>query len=421
MKNSIFGYIELYTKELAWLVAEMAPWLLLGFLIAGVLHVFFPENSTNRYFGKQNFGSVLRATLLGIPLPLCSCGVIPTGISIYKNGASKGSALSFMISTPQTGVDSIMLTYSMLGLPFALIRPIVAFITGLAGGIFGNAVLKNEKKVAVKEIVISDSEKKQNPVAKMLHYAFITLVQDIAKWLLLGILLAALISVIIPDNFFSDIIQSNVLGIFTLLIISIPLYVCATGSIPIAAVLMMKGFSPGAALVFLMAGPATNIATMSVIGNAMGKKSLLVYMITIISGAVLSGLFVDAFLPAEWFNIVHHSHDHQEMIPEWIKISSGIILGALILYALIRKYFPGLFSSKKVVSEKNEAIAISVKGMNCEKCSANVHLHLSQLDGIDSVEVDLKQEIAYIKADNPDLEKIKETVESLGYKFGGVK
>lgn len=416
----MWEYVIKYLDELEWLLFEMSPWLLLGFLIAGVLHVFFPEEKTNRYFGKRSFGSVLRATLLGIPLPLCSCGVIPAGISIYKNGASKGASLSFMISTPQTGVDSIMLTYSMLGLPFAIIRPVVAFFTGILGGVLGNAFLKDEQKIPVKKMEDNKVEKIEgNPVVRMMRYAFITLVQDIAKWLFLGILLAALISVLVPNDFFSEVIESNILGMLTLLAVSIPLYVCATGSIPIAAVLIMKGFSPGAALVFLMAGPATNIATMSVIGNAMGKKTLLVYMITIVAGALLSGMLVDGLFPAEWFKIIEHSHDHQHMLPEWLRISSGILMSLLILLALFRKYLLKFFSSASKPADES-ILAVKVKGMNCKKCCANVQTHLVNLEGIESVEVDLEQEVAFIKGNNPDIDLIKQTVESLGYKFGGI-
>ena len=215
----------------------------------------------------------------------------------FKNGASKGATNSFLISTPQTGVDSIFATYSMLGWPFALLHPVVAFFTGVLGGIFTNWFVKNKPiskatspfanlkidsasigKIDSKSIVSFNPKKesanigKSNSVFRAVKYAFIELLQDIAQWLIIGFLLAALISVLIPNDFFS---RFQGLGIVELLIIlaaSIPIYICATGSIPIAAVLLMKGVSPGAALVFLMAGPATNVATMTVLGKNNGTK-----------------------------------------------------------------------------------------------------------------------------------------------------
>src|SRR6056297_3622133 len=139
-------YIEEYFSELWFLVLEMAPWLLLGLIFAGILKVYFPQRHIDKYLGKSNFRSAFNASMLGIPMPLCSCGVIPTGISFYRNGASKGASNSFLISTPQTGVDSILATYSMLGWPFAVLRPVVAFVTGIAGGLFTNFFVKREKK-----------------------------------------------------------------------------------------------------------------------------------------------------------------------------------------------------------------------------------------------------------------------------------
>jgi uncharacterized membrane protein YraQ (UPF0718 family) len=237
-------YIYRYLEELVSLVNEMGPWLLLGFFIAGLLHVFFPGGKINHLLGKSNMKSVLRAALIGIPLPLCSCGVIPTGISIHKNGASKGAAISFLISTPQTGVDSIMVTYSLLGLPFAIVRPVVALMTGVIGGFFTNN-LENKTSVAPAPVVTtSENTKFKNPVLEIFRYAFVDFLQDIAKWLVIGLLLAALIAVVVPDDFFASYIHNDFMGMLIILLASIPVYVCATSSVPIAAVLMLIGISP---------------------------------------------------------------------------------------------------------------------------------------------------------------------------------
>ena len=284
-------FIDRYFAELWFLLLEMAPWLLLGLIFAGLLKVYFPQKHIDRYLGKSNFKSALNGSILGIPMPLCSCGVIPTGISFYKDGASKGATNSFLISTPQTGVDSIFATYSMLGWPFAILRPIVAFVTGVTGGVLTNWLVKDKPKpkaaspfadfkidtgvVSGTQTCSDDScgcheprkNDKRHSLVRAADYAFVELLQDIAKWLVIGFLAAALISVLIPDDFFSRFQGWGIIEILLVLAASVPIYICATGSIPVAAVLLMKGVSPGAALVFLMAGPATNVATMTVLGK----------------------------------------------------------------------------------------------------------------------------------------------------------
>ena len=261
----VFEYIQLYLDDLLELTNEMSPYLLLGFLFAGILSVYLKQQRISKYLGGKNLKSVFNASIFGVPLPLCSCGVIPTGVSLYKNGASKSSTVSFLISTPQTGVDSILVTYSMLGLPFAVIRPVVALLTGLFGGLLN---IPYDKEIKVKDYDNANKEKENGSrFINMLKYAFVTFLQDISKWLVIGLLLAALISVLVPDNYFENNFSNPLFGMIMILAVSVPLYVCATGSVPIAAVLLMKGLSPGAALVFLMAGPATNIATLTVLSK----------------------------------------------------------------------------------------------------------------------------------------------------------
>jgi len=259
-----------YAGELVRLVNEMSPYLLLGFLFAGLLRVVFPRRVITRYMGKRNFRSVLNASLLGVPMPLCSCGVLPTGIGFYKNGASRGSTISFLISTPQTGIDSMLATYSLLGLPLAIIRPVVALVTGVFGGALGNFADRKESGKNGKELKEEDNHERS--LKEMFRYGFVELLQDISKWLIIGMLVAALLSVLIPGDFFTKSISNEYLAMLLMLAASVPLYICATGSIPIAAVLLMKGLSPGAALVLLKAGSATNVATRAVEGTSMGRR-----------------------------------------------------------------------------------------------------------------------------------------------------
>ncbi|UCH13079.1 MAG: permease [Bacteroidales bacterium] len=427
------GYIKLYIIELVDLLNDMAPWLLLGFLIAGVLHVFFPQKKIEQILGAKSTRSLLNATLIGIPLPLCSCGVIPTGISFFRNGASKGSAVSFMISTPQTGVDSIMVTYSLLGLPFALLRPVVALVTGFFGGLITNiSDIKSEPSTLKSPHKGNNmNNPAKSPVYRMLNYAFVEFLQDIVKWLIIGLLIAALFAVVIPDDFFSTYIKSNIIGMLIILAASIPVYVCATSSVPIAAILLLKGISPGAALVFLMAGPATNAATITVIGNTMGRKTLITYMATLIVGALTFGFLVDNFIPGDFImkgiSRVHSSHEHG-LLPYWLKVSSGIIMVILFANVYIQRYLrkrkekaaPSDESKKTKKTQTMKEFKIIVKGMTCGHCKMNIERSIKQLAGIEKVSADVEKGEVTINADNIDLEKVKSAVESTGYIYKGM-
>jgi uncharacterized membrane protein YraQ (UPF0718 family)/copper chaperone CopZ len=421
------NYIADFGKELLFILAEMAPYLLLGFFFAGLLHLLFPKKRVRKYMGQNNFRSIFNASLLGVPLPLCSCGVIPTGISFYKHGASKASTVSFLISTPQTGVDSIFVTYSMLGLPFAIIRPIVAFITGLFGGLITKKI-DPEKPEILKDNNGTADELPSGFIPKikeMFRYSFVEFLQDISNWLIIGLLVAALISIIVPDDFFADKIPNDFLGMLIILVISIPVYICATASVPVAAVLMLKGLSPGAALVLLMAGPATNAATITMIGKILGKKSLIGYLGAIITGALLSGLLIDYFLPAEWFRVSEHfghmaGHNHEEMLPAWLKIGSAITLTLLIINGYVQKFL----NSKRMRSSefKNPVFSadsiqtIYVGGMTCNHCKANVENSVRSATGVEDVSVDLVTGQVDIKGGSVDLAKIKEGIIGIGYK-----
>ncbi len=426
----ILDYIIKYLNELLVLTNAMAPYLLLGFLFAGILHVFFKKERVTRLLGSNKMRSTVYASLIGVPLPLCSCGVIPTGISFYKNGASKGSTVSFLISTPQTGVDSIMATYSMLGLPFAILRPFIAFVSGIFGGAFTNYVDKTtESEIITNGKNQNSNEKYSNPISKMLHYAFVEFMQDIAKWLVIGLLLAALISLLLPPEFFSEYISNDFLSMLIILVASIPLYVCATGSIPIAAVLLMKGISPGAALVFLMAGPATNAATITVLGKVMGRKSLISYLVSIIGMSLFFGFIIDQFLPRDWFTsfLVHSEQHGTHGGLNWFELASTILLVGLIANIYIQKLIRkkrskninvDTFSIEKSNGSDVEHI-IKVSGMDCNHCKTNVEDGLSRLKGIDMVQANINTSTVKIKTANFNPELIKETVESLGYNYQG--
>jgi len=413
-----------YGVALWGLMLEMSPYLLLGFFIAGLLYVYFPKDKVSKYLGKSNFRSTLNAALIGVPLPLCSCGVIPTGISFYKNGASRGSSVSFLISTPQTGVDSIFATYALLGLPLAIIRPIIALITGVIGGLVTNMFEKNTSSVkeVEKPLKIQESKKSGNKLNIMLHYAFVEFLQDISKWLIIGLLLAALMAVLIPDDFFTTYLGNEYLSMLIVLVASVPLYVCATGSVPIAAVLLMKGLSPGAAIVFLMAGPATNAATITVIGKVLGKKTLTSYLISIIGGALFFGIVINEFLPREWFTAYmnHGSDGHgAHLLPHWLNVASSILLILLLINGYFQKYLNRTkLNESKTIPDMAEK-TIKVNGMTCNHCKANVQNNLSSIVGIENIEIDLESGKVKMTGESIDLDEVKNKVESIGYVYAG--
>lgn len=417
----IKNYIKTFFSDFVTILSEMSPYLLLGFFFAGLLYAFMPRQKIEKYFGGSPLKSSVLSSLFGVPLPLCSCGVIPTGAALYKNGASKGGTVSFLISTPQTGVDSILATFSLLGLPFAIMRPLVAFITGITGGLITSRITKEETK----ETYFQNPEtiKKSFPqrVKDVFRYGFVEFIQDISKWLVIGLVLAAIISVLIPNDFFNVLKLSPILQMLLILVISIPLYICATGSIPLAAVLLLKGLSPGAAFVLLMAGPATNAATITMIGKILGKRSLFAYLGTIIVGALSFGLLIDYVLPIEWFTQItnHHlAHSHGKELAWW-QLSSAILLTALIINGYIQKKL----KEKRIVIQTNnhqtnkfmEIQTIKVDGMTCNHCKANVESNLEKLPFVKSARVNLSDKTVTIEGDKLEIEKVKETIEALGY------
>lgn len=416
-----------FGREFYFLVSEMAPYLLFGFLFAGLLKAFFPTDGIVNFMGRKSFRSVFNAALLGVPLPLCSCGVIPTAVSFYRSGATKGATTSFLISTPQTGVDSMLATYSLLGLPFAIIRPIVALVTGLAGGIASHIFDKDQLSPADKDPDRGMVREKQGFLKRMktvVQYGFGELVEDIVKWLLIGLLAAALLSMLIPDSFFTQYIGNPWIEMLVVLAASVPLYICATGSIPLAAVLLMKGISPGAALVFLMAGPATNVATMMVISNTMGKKAFFIYLATIVGGALFFGTVVNEFLPASWFGMSHMGNHEHVMGGNWINTASTILLSGLIVVAIWNKWLKNIVLPKKsndMEQAKNPFYTtIHVEGMTCNHCRATVENNISALENVEEVAVDLQTGEVRIGGNGVNMEKVATRVKELGYQFKGI-
>ena len=408
--------MEQYIYPLIDLLNEMSPYLLLGFFIAGVLHEFVPQRIFAKRLSGNGIGPVLRAAVFGVPLPLCSCGVIPTAASLRKSGASKGATVSFLISTPQTGVDSILATASLIGIPFAIIRPLVALVTAIAGGYTTNRLSDDWGNETVNKEQNQKRKSFWQKCVGTLHYGFIEMIQDIGKWVIFGLVVAAIITIAVPDDFFGIFDGYPLLNMILILFLSIPMYLCATGSIPIAAALMLKGLSPGAALVLLMAGPATNMATILVINKVLGRKTLIIYLLTIVAGAMGFGLIIDYLLPAEWFAGAIHSHTDtccSYSGATWWQTASSILFTALLVVAFILKYKKKEHCCECCTPKRKYRI----KGMMCNHCKANVENSLSKIKGISEVHVNLNEGMAYVEGEGYDTDEIIGAIKSLGYEY----
>jgi len=360
--------ITLFFSALVDLSNAMAPYILFGLIFAGFLHELVPDSIVKNHLGKDSVVSVIKATIFGIPLPVCSCGVIPLATSIKKSGASNGATLSFLISTPITGVDSILATYGMFGWVFTIYRVITSMIISILAGILSNIYAHEEKEESVQKkpafsmvaptnntsvmnfsavttpvspkdtgsegsccSAESCDEKKGSMVTRAFSYAFGTLLKDIASPLLIGLLVGALITVAVPDNLSEILLKYNWLSYIIVIAIAVPMYVCATASLPIAAGLMLAGVSPGAAFVFLSAGPATNTVTIGVVKKMLGTKTLFIYLGTIIAGSLLFGLGLDyLFRDVNVKELVHM--DENAGFVAW---TASLVLWGFVLYYVV--------------------------------------------------------------------------------------
>ena len=294
-------------------LAMMAPWLLFGFLLAGVIGVLMPREWAEKAMGRaKGWRGVLNAVLIGVPLPICSCGVLPLTQALRKSGASKGAAAGFLISTPQTGIDSVLATYALLGPVFAIARPVAAFMTGLFGGVAVNFMSADDPEEAPSvpegkghccccccHKHEDERSASKPPVLLRCLAKSDELFGEIVKPLFIGLVIAALVTVLVPENFFATAFGGNDwLAMPAMVLIGFPMYVCSTASIPIAASMVVKGLSPGAAFVFLMVGPAINAASLATVAALIGRKQAAVYALVIACGAVLCGVAIN-LLPFE--------------------------------------------------------------------------------------------------------------------------
>ncbi|NRD75541.1 SO_0444 family Cu/Zn efflux transporter [Shewanella sp. VB17] len=385
------------------LFLDSAPWLLLGLVLAGMLKMFVPMAWMEKQLGGSGFKTIVKAAVLGAPLPLCSCGVIPAAVGLRRSGASKAATTSFLVSTPETGVDSVTVSYVLLGPFMAIVRPIAAVASAIVAGLLvgrddPEAPIKTDssqpsssccssKKIKatvntapekassccsssqVKNDVVqsaSDNRTKDgqgadehaesesccestkdvatefkgtsviNRIGKGLHYAATDLVRDTTIWLLVGLFFAALVQTYVPADFMAK-WGDGILAMLVMVLISIPMYICATASTPIAAGLLLAGVSPGAVLVFMLAGPATNIATLGVVAKELGKRALLGYLGGVLGVALVSGVLVNYLVDTFGFEVMPQIGEQHNLLPSSIVYTSGVVLMILMGKVLLEK------------------------------------------------------------------------------------
>jgi uncharacterized protein len=338
--------LEVFRESWHILMAS-AIYILFGLTISGMLRVYLNPDKVAHHLGRGRFRSVFKAALLGIPIPLCSCGVVPAALSLKKQGANNGATTAFLISTPESGVDSIAVTYALMDPIMTIARPVAAFFTATVAGILENTIgSKNQNPASLvdagTEPCCGNHHHHEAPPGFMqklmfgLKYALIEFWGDLAGWFLVGIVVAGVITSTIPDDIFARYFGSGLTAMLLMLALGIPLFICATASTPIAAALILKGVSPGAALVFLLAGPATNAASLTVLAGVMGIRAVVIYLSTIAVSAVTFGLIVDQIYSGFGLSARALVGQAAEIIPGWMELAGTIILLVLSLKPVLK-------------------------------------------------------------------------------------
>lgn len=384
-------------------IHELSPWLLLGALVSGLMHAFLPD----RFIARQlsGVGGVFKAVVFGVPLPLCSCGVIPAGVGLKKDGASDGAALGFLISTPQTGVDSVLVSAGMLGWPFALFKLGSAALLGVVGGLVAHRV--GAPATAAGE---SGGGLGARPGLAEGFWHALQVLRSIWLWIVVGVVASAAITQWVPAASLARLGDSSpVLVYASVLLLSIPLYVCATASVPIAAALVAGGLPAGSALVFLVAGPATNVATIGAVAKTFGRPVLVVYLATLVVGSMVLGMSFDHLIPAAE-SLAHH---HHEQVSWWVWLCSG---GLTMVFA----YFAveSLINTRGVgAAPMTKGWNVTVEGMTCGGCSSRLERVLNAHEAVDGAQVDLAAAKATV-AGSISAEALVEVITGAGFDPG---
>lgn len=334
---------------------EVAPWLLAGLILAGILKEFLPTDLLRQWLGGRGIGPVLKAAVIGTPLPLCSCSVLPTAIQLHRSGASKGATVSFLVATPENGVDSIALSYVLLGPVMTILRPAAAITSAVSTGLFVEYLAGAKRQAAGTDAASPapaaacccdancDRESCSAPSANqgrtaragVVSRTAVDLLDDIAPWLLGGIVCAAVLETLLPPGAMAG-FGSGLLPMLAVAAISVPMYICASASTPVAASMLVAGISPGTVLVFLLTGPATNFASAAILWRELGGRVTAAYLLGLVGSTIAIGLAVDLLLKQLSFHASEHLSAAGEVIPDWIAIPAAILLGIAAIRPLRR-------------------------------------------------------------------------------------
>ncbi len=447
-------------QEIWGIYLEIAPYLFIGLTFAGLMHILLKGDFILKHLGKANIWSIIKAAIFGVPLPLCSCGVVPTAMHLKRKGASNGAIISFLTSTPQTGIDSIIPTFGMLGWFMGIYRPVTALLMGIITGVATNKIKTNEKpaqieanaqscclvcecddphcthpshpwnrqKIKTGEISNSSevscecssethahsSDHQKNIFIKFINYAYGDFIDDISTQLVVGIIIAGIITWLIPDGFFEQYGGKGFPGMLLMIIVGLPMYVCATGSIPIAVSLIMKGISPGAAFVFLVVGPATNAASLTVIAGSLGKKITAVYVAVLTLCALFFGTLLNV-LVNEFGIIVNVHHLAHNMDRAILLDIITVIFSIILILSFWRKYKP-----RKTVTEQktggSEMRKYVIEDMHCNHCVKAIQSAVEDLHGVENLRIDLAQKLLEVRGEVKN-EQIVAAVQGIGYKI----
>ncbi len=355
------NFIYTVFHEALKLLLESSPYILFGILISGLFRVYLNPQIVARHMGRGRFLPVVKASFLGIPIPLCSCGVLPAAVTLNKQGANKGATTAFLISTPESGVDSIAITYALIDPIMTVARPVAAFITATFAGILENLAGKS----GASEVQIPDISCPVDgccpgtdcpPEVHKTHHTFMEKLKaglrfartevwgDIAVWFFIGLILAGLITALFPADLMAEYLGGGIQSMLIMLVIGIPLYICASASTPIAAALILKGVSPGAALVFLMAGPATNITSLTVMTGTFGKRTTIIYLSTVMVFSLLFGLILDGIYNISGFSAQAIVGQAGEIFPpavQWVFAIILLIMSVRPVFSAVKRVFTG--------------------------------------------------------------------------------
>lgn len=327
--------------SIAWsLLLDTAPWVLVGFAIAALLDGLL---SADRWLGRlrgEGPRATVLATLMGAPLPLCSCAVLPAALTLRRRGLGRGPTLSFLVSTPETSVTSVLLSYALLGPVFAVVRPVAALVTAISAGLVEGAFGRDDGHALPDAPAtccdddghghehVHDEPAATDPSSRLrraARFAFVDLFDDLFGWVIVGVLFAAALTAWIPDEAFATLFGSPALTLLAVIVVGVPLYVCAEASTPIAAAFVAEGLSPGAALVFLLVGPATNLGSLGALAGVFGRRSVALYLVSIVAVALAMGLGVDALLGADAVRL-------GEVTTEGAAAASPLAVGATLVF-----------------------------------------------------------------------------------------